>query len=68
MQRNGQNPIRKTTTHYSGKMADNSEAGKRGNSPAVYICSLCNEKIEPKPGFRLSTLKCKCGGSPVKKG
>ena len=67
MQRNGQNPIRKTAMPFSGAKVNSNEPGRRDNSTAVYFCGSCGKSIEPKPGFRIGSLKCKCGGSPVRK-
>jgi hypothetical protein len=52
---------------FSGNKVSGGEPGRKDNSSPVYVCSLCGNKIEPKPGFRLSFIKCKCGGSPVAK-
>lgn len=68
MQRNGQNPIRsaKLFDHASAKPADAAAPVKHGGPHLV--CPACKTEIPPRPGFRVSSLKCpKCGASPVKR-
>jgi hypothetical protein len=71
MQRNGQNPIRavKNFDQQKLKQANEKTAGQ-SNVPgyATHKCPSCHSEIYPKPGFRLSSLKCpKCGAQAVKK-
>lgn len=64
-QRNGQNPIRaaKSFGHTGNKFNDpvNPQAKNAG---AAVTCPACKTEVPPKPGFRLSSLKCPgCGAS-----
>ena len=65
--RNGHNPIRANTS-------DKQSLGNFGNSSSNYNkgtghlkCSKCYEEVPPKPGFRVSSLKCPKCGSAVNK-
>ena len=68
-QRNGQNPIRAIKNFGQAKISkvNDNLSGQPGAAGAVK-CPSCNTEIPPKPGFRLSSLKCpKCGTPAVKK-
>jgi hypothetical protein len=69
-QRNGQNPIRavKNFGHAGSNKFNDKLAGQPNVSDVAGKCPSCNTEIPPKPGFRLSSLKCpKCGTPAVKK-
>ena len=61
-QRNGQNPIMTTKTFEHDGNKFNSGAELQTKNTAGYgICPKCKTEVPPKPGFRLSSLKCpKC--------
>ncbi|MFH1369186.1 MAG: hypothetical protein ABII64_08680 [Elusimicrobiota bacterium] len=66
-QRNGQNPIRavKVGGQQGIKTNDGIIPQDKSNTG---ICPACKAEVPPKPGFRLSSLKCpKCGASMAKK-
>lgn len=69
MQRNGQNPIRSTKTfEHDGNKLNNSSANFAKANGTYGICPKCGTEVPPKPGFRLSALKCpKCQSPIVKK-
>ncbi|MCB4791613.1 MAG: hypothetical protein LHV68_06970 [Elusimicrobia bacterium] len=62
MQRNGQNPIRSTKTYEHDGNKFNSSANMQMKNMEHYpVCPKCNIPVPPKPGFRISALKCpKC--------
>ena len=67
-QRNGQNPTRaaKNIDHFANSSGHGS--GSQQKSSGAGICQACGAEIPPKPGFRLSSLKCpKCGAPAGKK-
>jgi len=62
-QRNGQNPTR-AVGNFAQTSKQFAEAHSlEGKNPDVAgLCPNCNTEIPPKPGFRVSSLKCpKCG-------
>jgi hypothetical protein len=68
MQRNGQNPIKSANTFSSlGGQLDNLPNHTKSSGGAGH-CPSCKAEVTPKPGFRLSAMKCpKCGTSMAKK-
>ena len=69
MQRNGQNPIKSAKDFGpGGRSFKNVSNAQVKSSAAAGICPSCKAEVPPKPGFRLSALKCpKCGTSMSKK-
>jgi hypothetical protein len=68
MQRNGQNPIKAVNIFKSN--AGNNQNTLLDNSKSdscPFICPKCKVDVPPKPGFRVSSLRCPKCGSPVKK-
>ena len=62
MQRNGQNPIRKVLNYEHGENKSGAVTGQLKSGGAEGICHKCGTSVPPKPGFRMSALKCpKCG-------
>lgn len=64
-QRNGQNPIRSSRpssgagVHHGGPSASHET-----HASGTVECPACHTQVPPRPGFRLSSLKCpKCGSS-----
>lgn len=69
-QRNGQNPIRAVHNygHAAGVSGTFGGESKSGSSGAVAgICAACKTEVPPKPGFRISALKCPKCGQPLGK-
>ena len=67
-QRNGQNPIKLQKKFGQDKNSGSASGGRSLSSNAAGHCPSCGAEVPPKPGFRLSSLKCpKCGASLGKK-
>jgi hypothetical protein len=68
-QRNNQNPIKSGGPQSQGGVphgGGGSSAHPSGGNMAH--CPACKAEVPPKPGFRLSALKCpKCGASMAKR-
>ena len=62
-QRNGKNPIRQARLF--GQSIDKSGESlisKHANTGGNAVCPFCAAEVPPRPGFRMSALKCpKCG-------
>ncbi len=67
-QRNGKNPIKSGNLFEKGGVPFNNphNIGVQQKMPAV-ICPDCKIEVVPKPGFRLSSLKCPQCNIPVGK-
>jgi hypothetical protein len=67
MQRNGQNPIKSSGVFEKAHPSAGANPAPRSSGGGVH-CPACKTEVPPKPGFRLSALKCpKCGASMAKK-
>ncbi|MCX5779196.1 MAG: hypothetical protein NTU66_08295 [Elusimicrobia bacterium] len=62
-QRNGQNPIRTARPFgQGGAKHDETQPVHGQHAVSAGVCASCNTAVPPKPGFRISSLKCpKCG-------
>lgn len=64
-QRNGQNPVRMEKTfkkEHESYLGD--AASRKLKASGVMRCPTCKADVPPKPGFRMSSLKCpKCGAA-----
>ncbi|OGS02747.1 MAG: hypothetical protein A2339_00345 [Elusimicrobia bacterium RIFOXYB12_FULL_50_12] len=61
--RNGQNPIRAVRNFEHGVSKGSDTMSVHGKT-VNHICPACKTEVPPKPGFRLSSIKCpKCGAS-----
>ncbi len=67
-QRNGKNPIKSVRVGQPGSGFNNLTGSQTKSSAGAGHCPSCKAEVQPKPGFRLSALKCpKCGASMAKK-
>lgn len=67
-QRNGQNPIRAVRNYGQGSRFSDTAGTPHHADGAAAICPSCKTAVPPRPGFRISALKCpKCGTSLGKK-
>lgn len=67
MNRNPQTSVKTVVGGKEGAAPPDSAPHLRsgGNAPR---CPACGAEVQPKPGFRISSLKCpKCGASMAKK-
>jgi len=68
MQRNGQNPTRAVRTFVHGsKNASGAPAASIHGENVTMVCPSCKAEIKPKPGFRVSSVKCPACGIPAVK-
>ena len=68
MQRNGQNPIKSVSFSRAGGTQQTGENPLPHQKGGTVPCPSCKTEVQPKPGFRLSALKCpKCGASMMAK-
>ena len=69
MQRNPQNQVKMGPDYVKrGESTTGGVHGKTLASGSAGVCPKCKTEIQPKPGFRISALKCpKCGTSIGKK-
>jgi hypothetical protein len=68
-QRNGQNPTRAVRNFgHNGNAFHDAASTKTNAESGSGVCPSCKAEVPPKPGFRMSALKCqKCGASMGKK-
>lgn len=67
-QRNGQNPIRAARPFgQNGSKFDETLPVHGKHAVAAGLCPSCNTEVPPKPGFRISSLKCPKCGTPLGK-
>jgi len=67
MQRNGQNPIRAEKTFKQGRGRFNPGEFSQNHTPGSMTCPACKAEVPPKPGFRMSSLKCPACGTAMRK-
>ncbi len=67
-QRNGQNPIKSGGSFgKTGTGFDNALNNPTKPANVAGICPACKAEVPPKPGFRLSSLKCPKCSTPLGK-
>jgi len=67
-QRNGQNPIRAVKNFgQNGNKFNAALDTQLKSTRTAGICPACKAEVPPKPGFRISALKCPKCGTPLGK-
>ncbi len=68
-QRNANNPIKSEKNFGQGGVSMNEPSNIHDrNKSSVILCPSCKAEVPPKPGFRVSSLKCpKCGSAMSKR-